>query len=86
MLKSNNPGGRMLRPSSSKKIDQAIGAQISAARKKLGLTTDMVAEHIGVEKYEFEKIELGELRATATVLFQLSKHLGVPVSFFYETV
>ncbi|WP_051348705.1 cupin domain-containing protein [Peribacillus kribbensis] len=64
---------------------ELIGKQIRAFRKSKGLTTDKLAELIGVSQSLISQIERGMAAPSLETLWKLSCHLEVDVfSFFQE--
>ena len=64
------------------KIEQHFGRRLKHQRQALKLTQVQLAESLGVTK--IHKYEKGIDRLAASRLLQLSKILGVSVSFFYD--
>jgi transcriptional regulator with XRE-family HTH domain len=65
-------------------IERRIGQQVKRQRKTLKLTQAQLAESLGVTSQQIHKYEKGIDRLAASRLLQLSKILGVPITFFYE--
>jgi transcriptional regulator with XRE-family HTH domain len=77
----------MLKPRRGKStlaIDRHVGARIRERRIMLGLTQQQLAELIGVTYQQAHKYERGVNRVSAGRLFEISRVLSVPMSFFYE--
>jgi len=66
-------------------IDRHIGRRIRGKRRALGLTQDDLAKSLGVSPDMIEDYERGTERVPADHLIELSKVLGVPVSYFFPT-
>jgi transcriptional regulator with XRE-family HTH domain len=67
-------------------VDAAVGAQVRLRRILLGLSQQAVSGILGLTFQQLQKYEHGANRISASRLFQLSKILHVPVSFFFDTV
>jgi DNA-binding XRE family transcriptional regulator len=65
-------------------IDLQIGALLRKARESKGLTTTELGSSFGISGHQFEKYETGSNRLPAALLFEISKHLGVPIAQFFE--
>ncbi len=67
-----------------KKLEVAIGRQVNAYRRKLGLTISELAEASELSLGMMSKIENGMTSPSLTTLQQLSNALGVPISDFFN--
>ena len=65
-------------------IDFHVGSRVYLRRNLLGLSQTKLAEAIGVTYQQIHKYERGVNRISASRLFNLSRALDVPVSFFFE--
>ena len=65
-------------------IDIHVGARVRLRRNLLGLTLQTLAKAVGVSYQQLQKYEWGVNRIGASRLFNLSRVLDVPVSFFFE--
>ena len=65
-------------------IERRIGQQVKRQRQVLKLTQVQLAETLGVTSQQIHKYEKGIDRLAASRLLQLSKILGVPITFFYD--
>lgn len=52
---------------------------VAAARKRAGLTQQVLAERAGLAKSTVARIELGQHQPSVTVALALSRELGEPV-------
>ena len=66
------------------KIEQHFGRRLKHQRQALKLTQVQLAETLGITSQQIHKYEKGIDRLAASRLLQLSKILGVSVSFFYD--
>ncbi len=65
-------------------IDIHVGARVRLRRNLLGLTLQTLAKAVGVTYPQLQKYERGVNRIGASRLFNLSRVLDVPISFFFE--
>ncbi len=65
-------------------IDIHVGARVHLRRNQLGLTLMTLAKAVGVTYQQLQKYERGVNRIGASRLFNLSRVLDVPISFFFE--
>src|ERR1700683_3458182 len=84
---SDNPGdGRRRRRKSDKPspIDVHVGARLRLRRTLLGMSQEKLGQAIGLTFQQVQKYERGANRIGASRLYDLSRVLDVPVSFFFE--
>lgn len=76
-------GGRpkMERPSP---IDVHVGSRVRLRRTLLGMSQEKLGEAIGLTFQQVQKYERGANRIGASRLYDLSRVLDVPVSFFFD--
>ncbi len=65
-------------------IDVHVGSRVRLRRNLLGINQTKLAGAIGVTYQQIQKYEWGVNRVGASRLFNLSRVLDVPVSFFFE--
>ena len=65
-------------------IDHHIAARMRERRTTLGLTSQQVAELLGITYQQLYKYEKGVNRISAGRLHALARALGVDVGYFYE--
>ena len=65
-------------------IDHHIAARVRERRTMLGLTSQQVAEVLGITYQQLYKYEKGVNRISAGRLHALARALGVDVGYFYE--
>ena len=65
-------------------IDVHVGARVRLRRTLLGLSQEKLGEAIGLTFQQVQKYERGANRIGASRLFDLSRVLDVPVSFFFD--
>jgi transcriptional regulator with XRE-family HTH domain len=85
MLQSQSPR-RAGRPKTEtpNPIDVQVGARLRLRRNMLGLSQEKLGEAIGLTFQQVQKYERGANRIGASRLYELSRVLDVPVSFFFD--
>src|SRR5437868_8301678 len=78
--------GRRRRQKSDKPnpTDVHVGARVRLRRTLLGMSQEKLGEALGLTFQQVQKYERGTNRIGASRLFDLSRVLEVPVSFFFE--
>lgn len=71
-------------PRSASPIDTHVGTRIRLRRQILKMSQDKLGDSLGVTFQQVQKYERGANRVGAGRLWDLSKILDVPVSFFFE--
>lgn len=64
-------------------VDELVGKRIRHRRWALGVTQAELGEKIGVKFQQVQKYELGINRISASRLWEVSRALDVPISFFF---
>lgn len=67
-------------------IDVHVGGRVRLRRTLLGMSQERLGEAIGLTFQQVQKYERGANRIGASRLFDLSRVLDVPVSFFFEDI
>ena len=67
-------------------MDVHVGKRLKIRRSLLGLSQEKLAEAIGLTFQQVQKYERGVNRISAGRLYQFSKILSVPVTYFYEQI
>ncbi len=65
-------------------IDKHVGGQLRLRRAQVGMTQGELGAKLGLTFQALQKYETGENRISASRLFQLSRVLDVPLSYFFE--
>lgn len=65
-------------------VDIHVGARVRLRRTLMGMSQEKLGEAIGLTFQQVQKYERGANRIGASRLFDLSRVLDVPVSFFYD--
>ena len=61
-----------------------LGRQVRARRLALGMTQDVLGKSLGLTFQQIQKYEQGSCRISACRLFDLSRVLRMPITYFYE--
>src|SRR5581483_4327424 len=85
-MNSKASGGRRRRRKSEgpNPIDVHVGARVRLRRTALGMSQEKLGDAIGLTFQQVQKYERGTNRIGASRLYELSRVLEVPVSFFFE--
>jgi len=67
-------------------IDIHVGSRVRQRRTLLGMSQEKLAEALGLTFQQVQKYERGANRLGAGRLYELSRALDVPVSYFFEEV
>ena len=73
-----------LREPRENNLEMAIGHEVRAYRKKLGITVTDLSAATGISVGMLSKIENGNISPSLTTLQSLSKALGVPLTAFFR--
>lgn len=65
-------------------IDVHVGSRIRLRRTLLGLSQERLGDALGLTFQQVQKYERGVNRVGASRLFDLSRVLDVPISFFFD--
>jgi transcriptional regulator with XRE-family HTH domain len=65
-------------------IDVHVGSRIRLRRTLLGMSQERLGESLGLTFQQVQKYERGVNRVGASRLFDLSRVLDVPISFFFD--
>lgn len=65
-------------------VDIHVGGRVRLRRTMLGMSQEKLGEAIGLTFQQVQKYERGANRIGASRLFELSRVLDVPVSFFFD--
>lgn len=65
-------------------VDVHVGSRVRLRRTLLGMSQEKLGEAIGLTFQQVQKYERGANRIGASRLYDLSRVLDVPVSFFFE--
>jgi len=84
MRKSRKSSGRMASKAFPNPIDVHVGQRIRQRRTLLGMSQEKLAEAIGLTFQQVQKYERGRNRVSSSRLFDLTRILDVPISYFFE--
>lgn len=76
--------GASERESRPSPIDVHVGTRIRLRRTLLGMSQERLGEALGLTFQQVQKYERGVNRVGASRLFDLSRVLDVPISFFFD--
>ena len=65
-------------------VDVHVGARLRLRRTLLGMSQEKLGEAIGLTFQQVQKYERGANRMGSSRLFELSKVLDVPISYFFD--
>ena len=78
------PGDKAEKESKLSPIDAHVGSRMRLRRTLMGLSQERLGEALGLTFQQVQKYERGVNRVSASRLFDLSRVLDVPISFFYD--
>jgi transcriptional regulator with XRE-family HTH domain len=83
---TKNPDGResVRRTGKPNPVDVHVGSRVRLRRTLLGLSQEKLGDALGLTFQQVQKYERGANRIGASRLFDLSRVLDVPVSFFFD--
>jgi transcriptional regulator with XRE-family HTH domain len=73
-----------LPPGTPNPIDVHVGSRVRLRRTLLGLSQEKLGEAVGLTFQQIQKYERGANRIGASRLYEFSRILDVPVSFFFD--
>ena len=71
-------------PRTPKTVDVHVGTRIRLQRQLLKMSQEKLGDELGVTFQQVQKYERGANRVGASRLWDLSKALNTPISFFFE--
>jgi transcriptional regulator with XRE-family HTH domain len=78
------PGEKADKESRQSPIDVHVGTRLRLRRTLMGMSQERLGEALGLTFQQVQKYERGVNRVSASRLFDLSRVLDVPISFFYD--
>ena len=84
VTKSGRRGGRGDDSDAPSPIDVHVGTRVRLRRTLLGMSQEKLGQAIGLTFQQVQKYERGANRIGASRLYDLSRVLNVPVSFFFD--
>lgn len=76
--------GRRQKADKPNPIDVHVGSRVRLRRTLLGMSQEKLGDAIGLTFQQVQKYERGANRVGASRLYDLSRVLDVPVSYFFE--
>lgn len=76
--------GRRQKTEKPNPVDVHVGARVRLRRTLLGMSQEKLGDAIGLTFQQVQKYERGANRIGASQLYDLSRVLDVPVSYFFE--
>jgi transcriptional regulator with XRE-family HTH domain len=67
-------------------VDIAVGKRVRGRRILMGLSQERLGDDLGVTFQQVQKYERGSNRISASRLYEISRVLEVPPSYFFEEV
>ncbi|MBV9654543.1 MAG: helix-turn-helix transcriptional regulator [Acetobacteraceae bacterium] len=83
-MAASDYGSATERESRPSPIDVHVGTRIRLRRTLLGMSQERLGEALGLTFQQVQKYERGVNRVGASRLFDLSRVLDVPISFFFD--
>lgn len=68
----------------SKRVDAHVGERVRKRRTELGLTQEHLALTLEISYQQVQKYETGANRISAGRLYQISRKLGLDMTYFFE--
>jgi transcriptional regulator with XRE-family HTH domain len=66
------------------RIDVHVGTQLRLRRLIVGLSQEELGSRLGISFQQIQKYETGANRISAARLFEISRELDVPISWFFK--
>jgi len=86
MAAANNSGRKRRHSGATQSVDTHVGAKLRLRRILLGMSQTELAEAVGITFQQIQKYENGSNRISASRLYDFSKALKLPPSYFFEGV
>jgi len=83
---AEDPAERQEKESRPNPIDVHVGSRIRLRRTLLGMSQERLGDALGLTFQQVQKYERGVNRVGASRLYDLSRVLDVPISFFYDNM
>lgn len=84
MPRGRKSSGRAAASGHPNPIDVHVGSRVRLRRTLLGMSQEKLGEAIGLTFQQVQKYERGANRIGSSRLFDLSRVLDVPISYFFE--
>ncbi len=86
ILRNHEMPGQISGKGPQRTVDMCIGTRIRLRRTMLGMSQERLGAQLGVTFQQVQKYERGTSRVGSSRLFEISRVLEVPVSYFFEEV
>lgn len=83
-MMAERPSPTRARGGRPRPVDVHVGSRVRLRRTMLGMSQEKLGQAIGLTFQQVQKYERGTNRIGASRLYELSKVLDVPVSFFFD--
>lgn len=88
-IRKLKPGVRSLFPATKLKgkatsLDEHVGYRLRLRRSLLGISQERLASSVGITFQQMQKYERGVNRVSAGRLFEFSKLLAIPLTYFFD--
>ncbi|MFQ5928046.1 MAG: helix-turn-helix domain-containing protein [Terriglobia bacterium] len=83
-LRARSATGTVSAEGGPQPVDVYVGGRVRMRRTLLGMSQEKLGRAVGLTFAQIQKYECGVNRVGASRLFDLSRILDVPVSFFFE--
>ncbi|OHC74036.1 MAG: transcriptional regulator [Rhodospirillales bacterium RIFCSPLOWO2_12_FULL_58_28] len=76
--------GRRRTTGAPRPVDIHVGSRVRLRRTLLGISQEKLGDAVGLTFQQIQKYERGANRIGASRLYELSRFLNVPISFFFD--
>lgn len=83
---TQNKPKRLMSEASLKHIDEYVGKQLRLRRTFLGISQEKLGASMDLTFQQVQKYEKGLNRISAGRLYEISKILSVPISYFFDDI
>jgi transcriptional regulator with XRE-family HTH domain len=84
MLRGRKSSGRTASQGNPDPVDVYVGSRVRLRRTLLGMSQGKLGDAIGLTFQQVQKYERGANRVSSSRLFDLTRVLDVPVSYFFD--
>jgi transcriptional regulator with XRE-family HTH domain len=67
-------------------VDAHVGRRLRARRQLVGWSQEELAKRLGLTAQQVQKYEAGETRVSASRLYEVARHLGCPITYFFQEI
>jgi transcriptional regulator with XRE-family HTH domain len=83
-MRGRKPGRRLSPTGKPNPIDVHVGHRVRVRRSLLGMSQTKLGDAIGLTFQQIQKYERGTNRVSASRLYEFTRVLDVPVSYFFD--